>query len=40
MENIKDVITLCLGDLKAKRKRIPKQLEMIGIQRAEVSARV
>ena len=37
LENIKDVITLCLEDLKAKRQRIPKQPEIIGVQRVEVS---
>ena len=38
IENIKDVIALCLEDLKRKRKRIPKQPEIIGVQRVEVSA--
>ena len=38
MENIKDVIELCLEDFKAKKKRIPKQIEIIGIQRVEVTA--
>jgi predicted RNase H-like HicB family nuclease len=36
LENIKDVIALCLDDLKARRKRIPKQPEIIGVQRVEV----
>jgi predicted RNase H-like HicB family nuclease len=36
MENIKDVIALCLEDLKAKRKRVPKATEIIGIRRMEV----
>jgi predicted RNase H-like HicB family nuclease len=36
IENIKDVIRLCLEDLKAKRMRIPKQPEIIGVQRVEV----
>ncbi len=38
LENIKDVIGMCLEDLKAKRQRIPKQPEIIGVQRVEVSA--
>ena len=38
MENIKDVIALCLEDLKAKRRPIPHQPEIIGVQRVEVSA--
>jgi predicted RNase H-like HicB family nuclease len=37
MENIKDVIALCLEDLKARRKSIPKQPEIIGVRRVEVS---
>lgn len=36
IENIKDVIALCLSDLKAKRKRIPRQAEIIGVKRIEV----
>jgi predicted RNase H-like HicB family nuclease len=35
--NIKDVITLCLEDLVARKKTIPKQAEIIGVQRVEVS---
>jgi predicted RNase H-like HicB family nuclease len=38
IEDIKDVIALCLEDLKAHRKTIPKQPEIIGVQRVEVSA--
>jgi predicted RNase H-like HicB family nuclease len=38
MENIKDVIALCLQDFKAKKKKIPIQAEIIGIQRVEISA--
>jgi predicted RNase H-like HicB family nuclease len=38
IENIKDVIRLCLEDLKAKKKKIPKQPEIIGVQRVEVTA--
>ena len=37
MANIRDVITLCLEDFKAKRKKIPIQPEIIGIQRVEIS---
>ena len=35
--NIKDVIALCLDELKAKRQRVPKQPEIIAVQRVEVS---
>jgi predicted RNase H-like HicB family nuclease len=38
MENIKDVIALCLQDFKAKKKKIPIRAEIIGIQRVEISA--
>jgi len=38
IENIKDVIAMCLQELKAKRKKIPKQPEIIGVQRVEVNA--
>jgi len=37
IENIKDVIALCLQDLKAKRKRVPKQPEIIAVPRVEVT---
>jgi predicted RNase H-like HicB family nuclease len=37
VENIKDVIGLCLQDLKAKRKRIPTQAEIIAVRRVEVA---
>jgi predicted RNase H-like HicB family nuclease len=37
IENIQDVIALCLEDLKARKKEIPKQGEIIGIKRVEVS---
>lgn len=37
IENIKDAIALCLEDLKARKKSIPKQAEIIGVQRVEVS---
>jgi len=38
VENIKDVIALCLDDLKEKGKRIPRQPEIIGVKRIEVAA--
>lgn len=38
MENIKDVLALCLQDLKEHGKKIPKQAEIIGVQRVEVEA--
>jgi len=38
MENIKDVIALCLQDFKAQKKKIPIQAEIIGVQRVEISA--
>jgi antitoxin HicB len=37
MNNIRDVIATCLGDLKAARKPIPAQTEIIGVRRIEVS---
>lgn len=37
MENIKDVITLCLEDLMSKKKSVPKQPEIIGVQRVEAA---
>ena len=38
MENIRDVIALCLKDLKTNRRKVPKQLDIIGVQRVEVLA--
>jgi predicted RNase H-like HicB family nuclease len=38
MENIKDVLTMCLKDLKAQGKKVPKQAEIIGVRRVEVLA--
>jgi predicted RNase H-like HicB family nuclease len=38
VENIKDVIALCLADLKEKGKKIPPQPEIIGVRRVEVMA--
>jgi len=38
IDNIKDVIALCLDDLKEKGKRIPRQPEIIGVKRVEVAA--
>ncbi len=37
IENIKDVIALCLEELKASKKSILEQAEIIGVQRVEVS---
>jgi predicted RNase H-like HicB family nuclease len=37
IENIKNVIALCLEDFKAKKKSIPKPAEIIGVQRVEVA---
>ena len=34
IENIKDVIALCLEDLAANKKRIPKQPEIIDVSEA------
>ena len=38
IENIKDVIGLCLADLRARGARIPRQAEIIGVKRVEVAA--
>ena len=38
MENIKDVVEMCLDDLKARGKKVPRQAEIIGVQRVEVLA--
>jgi predicted RNase H-like HicB family nuclease len=38
MENIKDVLALCLEDLKVKGKKVPRQAEITGVQRVEVVA--
>ncbi len=37
IENIKDVIALCLEDYKARRKKVPRQPEIIGVQRLEIA---
>ena len=37
IENIKDVIALCLEDLKAKKQKLPKPPEIISVQRVEVT---
>jgi predicted RNase H-like HicB family nuclease len=34
--NIKDVLAMCLEDLKAQGKKVPKQAEIIAVQRVEV----
>jgi predicted RNase H-like HicB family nuclease len=38
IENIKDVLALCLEELRAQGKKVPKQPEIIGVQRVEVVA--
>ncbi len=38
LENIKDVIALCLEELRKQGKRIPRQPEIIGVKRIEVAA--
>jgi len=38
IRNIRDVIALCLADLKARRVAIPRQAEIIGVKRIEVAA--
>ena len=37
IENIKEVIGLCLADLKEKRKPVPHQPEIIAVKRIEVT---
>ena len=37
MENIKDVIALCLEDLKSRKQKIPVQPEIIGVRRLEIA---
>jgi predicted RNase H-like HicB family nuclease len=37
VENIKDVISLCLKGLKENKQKIPRQYEIIGIKRIEVA---
>ena len=37
IDNIKDVIALCLQDLKEKGAQIPRQPEIIGVRRLEVA---
>ncbi len=37
IENIKDVIALCLEDLKERKQRIPVQPEIIGVRRLEIA---
>jgi len=38
IKNIRDVIALCLADLKARGADIPRQVEIIGVKRIEVAA--
>ncbi len=37
IENIRDVIALCLEDLKSRKQRIPVQPEIIGVRRLEIA---
>jgi predicted RNase H-like HicB family nuclease len=37
VENIKDVIALCLEEYKSTNRKIPKQPEIIGVKRVEVA---
>ena len=39
IKNIRDVIALCLADLKARGAEIPRQAEIIGVKRIEVGLR-
>ena len=38
LENIRDVIGLCLAELKASGQPVPKQPEIISVRRVEVTA--
>ena len=38
IRNIRDVIALCVADLKARGAEIPHQAEIIGVKRIEVAA--
>jgi len=38
IKNIRDVIGLCLADLKARGAEIPRQAEIIAVKRIEVAA--
>jgi predicted RNase H-like HicB family nuclease len=38
IKNIREVIALCLADLKARGAEIPRQAEIIGVKRIEVAA--
>lgn len=37
MENIRDVIELCLEDFKASGKPVPRQAEIIGVRHVQVT---
>jgi len=37
VENIRDVIELCLRDLRKRGHKVPKQPEIIGVKRVEVT---
>ena len=38
LKNIRDVIEMCLADLKSRGKRVPRQPEIIAVKRIEVLA--
>jgi len=38
VDNIRDVIALCIQDLKARGQEIPVQAEIVGLKRVEVAA--
>ena len=38
IENIKDVIALCLEDLRKRGEKVPRQSEIVGFKRVEVVA--
>lgn len=37
IENIRDVIVMCVDDLKKKGQKIPRQPEIIGVKRVEIT---
>lgn len=37
IENIQDVIAMCLEEIKQRGERIPRQSEIIGVKRLEVA---
>jgi predicted RNase H-like HicB family nuclease len=38
MDNIKDVIAMSLAELRPEGKKVPRQAEIIGVQRVEIEA--